>query len=74
MNNNKTADKAKGFVHICIGIIYIVIGGLAVYANKNKMIEVNDTMSYILCGLFTVYGLFRIYRGYLRVKGKEMGW
>lgn len=69
-----TGDKAKGIVHICIGIIYIGIGILTIYANNHGFIEVQPTFSYIMCGLFSIYGLFRIYRGFLRVKGKAIGW
>lgn len=73
-NNRGTAEKAKGIVHVLIGIVYMVIGATVIYANNNKYIDIDNVMAYILCGLFTVYGLFRIYRGYLRIKGKAIGW
>lgn len=77
MNDNKlksAQDKSKGIMHIGIGIIYMVLAVVVVYAERNKFIDVGDTFSYIMCGLFGVYGLFRIYRGYRRVSGKEQGW
>ena len=77
MNDNKmqsVQDKSKGIVHIGIGVVYLILAGVIVYAEKNKYIDVGATFSYIMCGLFAIYGLFRIYRGYLRVKGREIGW
>lgn len=67
-------ERTKGIVHIGIGIIYTFLAFLIIYAEKNKYIEVGSTFSYVLGGLFFVYGLFRIYRGYKRVSGKESGW
>lgn len=78
MNNlqdrNTSYHRSKGIIHIAIGIVYCLISGVIIYAEKNHFIEVGTTFSYIMCGLFAVYGLFRIYRGYRRVSGKETGW
>lgn len=67
-------DKAKGFLHIGIGIVYMVLSYVIIVAEKNNYISVGKTTSYVLSGLFLVYGLFRIYRGYKRASGKESGW
>lgn len=75
MNQHKeTLDRSKGVVHIGIGIVYCIISGTIIWAENNGHIELGQTTAYIMCGLFAVYGLFRIYRGYKRVRGRERGW
>lgn len=73
-NNNSALDRSKGAVHIGIGIVYCIIAGMIIWAQRNQFIEIDTTTSYVMCGLFGVYGLFRIYRGYKRVRGHASGW
>lgn len=49
-----------------MGVLYIAAGGFVVLANKLGY-ELNFLpvpYSYVFGGLFLIYGIFRIYRGY----------
>jgi len=59
---------------MAMGVLYLLAGIGVVYAEKQKMIAIGTTFSYVICGLMCGYGLFRIYRGYTRLSGKGEGW
>ena len=47
-----------------MGVVILVIGVVILLAPKLKIyVAIDDTMRYVLFGLFVLYGGFRIYRG-----------
>lgn len=70
----ESADRFRGIFHIAMGVLYLLVGIGVVYAEKQKMVAIGATFSYIICGLMCGYGVFRIYRGYARMTGKGQGW
>lgn len=56
---------------IGMGVFYIIIGGLILYARYFGTVELPASYAYILGGLMIAYGIFRIYRGLIVVLRKR---
>ncbi|GAA4449891.1 hypothetical protein [Rurimicrobium arvi] len=55
--------KWRAYLHLAMGLVYLLMGGLVLYMRKFGSIELTDFSTYGLCSLLGLYGLFRIWRG-----------
>ncbi len=66
LSNNNHADhipKWRSWMHIVMGVVYLLFAVLVFTAKKFASIELGDAGTYGLSGLLVAYGLFRIWRG-----------
>lgn len=47
---------------VVMGILYILVAAVMVWAEKHEYISLGLTFVYVLAAVFTIYGLFRLYR------------
>jgi uncharacterized membrane protein len=57
--------RLRATMHIVMGIFYLIIGGLIMYMRAFGTIELPQTFAYVLSILMFLYGLFRIWRGFI---------
>ncbi len=64
-NNNysDTTPKWRSWMHIVMGVVYMLFAALVFSAKKFANIELGSMGTYGLSGLLLAYGLFRIWRG-----------
>jgi len=53
-------DYTMGFVFFCLGIFFIVYRQFDIRIMDREP----SNLDYLIGGLFTIYGIWRIYRGY----------
>ena len=53
-------DYTMGFVFFCLGIFFIIYRHFGVRIMEREP----SNLDYLIGGLFTIYGIWRIYRGY----------
>jgi hypothetical protein len=58
----------RPIIYIVIGIAYIGFGGFIIKTRKFGTIEMASGVAMGFGGLLIIYGLFRIYRGYMDIK------
>lgn len=68
MNNNEsrnteTPPKWRAWLHIGMGLVYFLFAALVFKVKKFGSIELDETYAYMMSGLLTAYGIFRIWRG-----------
>lgn len=73
-NRNKNYTKFRGIIHFTMGILYLLMGGATVYLVKIGYFNIEMAMGYVIGGLMFAYGIFRIFRGIQRLRGKAEGW
>lgn len=71
---NESYTRFRGILHVSMGVLYILMGVATIYLCKTKYFDLDMTAAYAIGGLMMAYGIFRIYRGWQRVSGKEEGW
>ena len=65
---NKGMHKFRGVAHIAIGLLYIAVGTYFGYFKIFGTIELSNAVAYSVATLTALYGLFRIYRGWLYIR------
>ncbi|HXS38481.1 MAG TPA: DUF308 domain-containing protein [Flavipsychrobacter sp.] len=69
MNYEERNQQSRGYrnfrtsLDLGMGILYIIIGALIIYARYFGTMELTTAFAYVLGGLMVVYGIFRIVRG-----------
>ncbi len=69
MNQEQNSNKRNGYgnfrnsLDLGMGIFYILIGALVIYAKYFGSLELSPTYANLFGGLVIFYGLFRVYRG-----------
>lgn len=53
---------------MAMGLFYFFVAYWVIHLEEIGQINVGTTFSYVAAGLMAVYGLFRIYRGYVILK------
>ncbi|HEV7621614.1 MAG TPA: hypothetical protein VGO09_07775 [Flavisolibacter sp.] len=64
---NKQSSRIRSFMDYTMGIILLLVGIYFLVYNKlgvNLFRQAPSNMDYVIGGLFMVYGIWRIYRGY----------
>ncbi len=68
MSYNDGSDKSTGYggmrssLHIVMGVIYLILGGIAVVGKYFGKFELDPLKAYLLGGIMILYGAFRIWR------------
>lgn len=65
---NKGYNSFRGVAHIAIGLLYIVVGGVIGYFKTFGTIALSNVAAYGITTLMALYGLFRIYRGWMYLR------
>ncbi len=73
-NQKKNYTKFRGIIHFTMGILYVLMGIASVYLVKIGFFNLDLSMGYLIGGLMLAYGIFRIFRGIQRLRGKAEGW
>ncbi len=66
-NRRKQVSRMRSVMDYVMGFIFVVIG---VYFFTYQQLDINvfnrepSTLDYFIGGLFAIYGIWRIYRGY----------
>ena len=68
MNNeergeNKGYRNVRSVLHIGMGGIYLLFGGIIITYRNFGSLDLSDAMAYSIGGLMILYGAFRLYRG-----------
>lgn len=61
--NTDTPPKWRAWMHIAMGIVYILFGVLIFYVKRFGSIDLGEPAVYGMSILLSLYGVFRIYRG-----------
>lgn len=60
---NKTYTTFRTSLDVGMGVLYIMVGALVLYARYFGTLPLSPTYAYVLGGILVLYGIFRIYRG-----------
>ena len=71
--NRKTPNwqRVRAMQHIGMGAVYLIIAVLLFYVKTFGTIELSTGVAYALGGLLLVYGVFRIWRGFVELRAKN---
>lgn len=58
-----TPPKWRAYLHIGMGIVYLLFSGLIFYVKKFGSIDLSETAVYGMSILLALYGIFRLWRG-----------
>jgi hypothetical protein len=64
-------NKGNGFrgaAHIGIGLLYIAVGCMVGYYKTFGAIVLSNAVAYSITALMVLYGVFRIYRGWMDMR------
>ena len=56
--------RFKAGLHIVMGIVYLILGVSVFYIKRFGSMDLDPIIAYLLSGLFALYGVFRIWRGF----------
>jgi hypothetical protein len=62
-NTNRTYKNFRTSLDVGMGMLYVGVGFLVLYAHYFGSLALSATYAYIFGGLMLAYGAFRIYRG-----------
>lgn len=68
---NKGYNGFRGAMHIGIGLLYIVVGGIVGYFKSFGTIPLSNAAAYGITAAMVLYGAFRIYRGWVYLKPRS---
>ena len=74
MNLDERNEGSRGYrsfrtgLDLGMGVLYVAIGCLILYIKHFGAMELPTTFAYILGSLMLLYGVFRIYRGFVGMK------
>jgi hypothetical protein len=63
-----TPPKWRAWMHIAMGIVYLLFAALIFNVKKFASIDLGATSAYIFSALLALYGLIRIWRGVTDLK------
>ncbi len=66
--NTDTPPKWRAYMHIAMGVVYIIFGVMVFYIKRFGSIDLSTPVVYMLSALLFVYGAFRIWRGFADIK------
>jgi len=66
----KSIHKVRAITGMVMGLFYFFVAYWVVYMERIEQIHIGKTFSYLAATLMVLYGLFRIYRGYLILKNE----
>lgn len=66
--NTDTPPKWRAWLHIGMGIVYILFGMMVFYVKKFGSIDLSEPVVYMMSALLLIYGAFRIWRGFADLK------
>ncbi len=67
--NNRGRNSFRGAIHIGIGLLYIAVGCVVGYYKSFGTIVLSNGVAYAITSLMVLYGGFRIYRGWMDMRG-----
>ncbi len=65
--------RFRAGLHMVMGIIYVILGITVFYLKHFGTLELQSVIAYLLGGLFCLYGLFRLWRGYTDFRHMRSG-
>lgn len=65
---NNSSNPFRGAAHIGIGLLYIAVGVYVGYFKAFGTIPLSNLAAYGITAVMALYGLFRIYRGWVYIK------
>jgi len=65
-------QRLRSSMHIGMGVLYIVLGGIAVALKYFGRFALDPAKAYLLGGLLIAYGLFRLWRGFRQLRDRNM--
>ncbi len=60
--------RFRGSLHLGMGVVYIIIGILVLYIKHFGAIELESGIAYTLGGAAVLYGIFRLWRGFVLLR------
>lgn len=63
--------RFQGTMHIGMGIFYVIIGILVLYVKYFGTMELPTGLAYFLGTMMILYGLFRLWRGFVFLKQRK---
>lgn len=70
-NKGHGLQRFQAIMHLGMGVFYILIGSLVVYVKFYGSMELPTTLAYALGSLMIVYGIFRLWRGFIALKQRN---
>ena len=65
--------RFKAGLHLVMGIVYVILGASVFYIKRFGSMDLDPVIAYLLSGLFALYGIFRIWRGFTDYKHMRSG-
>jgi hypothetical protein len=78
MSYDDGSDKSSGYkgirssLHIGMGVVYLVLGGIAVVGKYFGKFELDPIKAYVLGGIMILYGAFRLWRGVQDIRMRKL--
>lgn len=64
-------ERMRGTMHIGMGVFYLIAGTLVLYVKYFGSIELPAGVAFFLGIMMLLYGIFRIWRGFVLLKQKN---
>jgi uncharacterized membrane protein HdeD (DUF308 family) len=65
-------QRLRSSMHIVMGVIFLVLGGIAVGLKHFGRAALEPAQAYLLGGVLIAYGVFRVWRGFSQLRaGRE---
>lgn len=71
-NRNRGIERFQTIMHLGMGSFYIIIGLLVLYVRYFGTMELSAGLAYALGGLMILYGVFRLWRGFVGLKQQKL--
>jgi hypothetical protein len=70
---NKTDgySRFRGGLDLGMGIVYLILGGAAIYYKYFGAMPLQAGVAYTLGGMMILYGLFRLWRGFAYIRHQK---
>ena len=69
-NKSRVYNSFRGALHIAMGGIYVVLGCATIYLKAFITVALSTAVAYIIGGLFLLYGIFRVWRGFIDMRNR----
>jgi hypothetical protein len=66
-------SRFRGSLDFGMGIMYLIFGSVAIFGKYFGAMPLQAGVAYTLGGMMILYGLFRLWRGYVYIREKKAG-
>lgn len=71
-SSNGTYSRFQSTLNIGMGLVYLIVGFTIVYMKIYGVVPLEPALAYALGGLMIVYGLFRLWRGFMDIRRAKL--